>query len=531
MPYKFGYVPPPQPDETIYSFLAAQQRLLPDRPLIKKLFGGSKIHVRPDWPIGLRVLAAALPCGLQINAQQLLNEHTLVPLFLPLLEESRQKKLLSATLGIDAGHPWLLAGAPNHTTRELRACPTCFDNDQRQGRAYWHRIHQCHGVLTCPQHPDVILQSTLVTRHQIAQDKRFYDLDEAQPLFTETVPLSKSDLKRAVQISTGIDLLLANSSINTNVVKIRLELRKRALKTKYATAAPGKINALKLTNDLSKWLGVPLACMLGLSESADNKFYWAYRFLTGGRDSISPLKYTLLALFLESDPDELAHASSNLTIPPVIPRTRKFGGIPRSYLRFQRNRSKLKKLWNTPALSVNEIARRLAISSLTVRRWAVRLNLEFPRKGEYPVKRPIPRHTLDPFEDRLKTKRAQWIRSTKSLRGGTVSNTKTNGLYLWLSRYDVGWLRRNWPKHHKIEKINWKHRDRLLAAQLTHAAEHLLNKKRPCWLSKTRLIHETGYNGFWHHNHRIRLPKSTKLLATISETRAAFTKRRLQYLP
>jgi hypothetical protein len=527
MAYKFGYVPPPLPDETIYSVLAAQQRLLPDRQLIRKLFGGWKIHVRPDWPIGLEVLSTALPFGLQLDTERLLLEHTLAPLFLPFLEEKRKEALLQAIIMIDAGHPWRLAGSHNAGVRELRSCPSCFEEDRRQGRAYWHRIHQCRGVLTCPHHPDVILQRTEISRDRIIREKRFYDLDLIRPPNAVRHHLSIADHSRAVQISTSLTSLLSNPCLETNVDKIRIALRAKALADGYASA-PNKIHGLRLVSDLSKWLGAPLSNMLGLGKNRDEREHWAYRFFTGGRASISPLKYTLLALFLGADPDELAHASSAAIIPPAVERSRHFGGVPPSYLRFKGVRARLKILWNSPALRVEEIARRLRISSLTVRRWAVRLDLEFPRPGPYPVKRPAPRAQLELFEERLKLKRSQWLVATEGIRGSVVDNPATNQLYLWLSRYDAKWLKRNWPKYRAIEKINWKQRDSLLVEKLSQAAELLLSKKRPCWLSKTRLIHETGYNGFWKRNHKNKLPKASKMLIKISEDRSAFYKRILR---
>ena len=522
MPYKFGYVPPPRPDETVYSFLAAQQRLLPDRNLIRRLFGGWKVHVRPDWPIGLNALSAALPSGLQLDPQRLLHEHTLVPLFLPLLEESRQDKLFRATLEADAGPPWIFAGAHQQTVRELRVCPACFKKDRQQGRAYWHRIHQYHGVLTCPHHTGVMLQPTGISRNDINREKRFYDLDQIQLAGPSPSPLSPSEHNRAVQISTGIAMLLANPCFDTNIIKIRMALRERAFIAGYM-ASPGKLKTLKIVSDFSNWMGTPLAAKLRIGdESGYGGSNWIYRFLTGDRASISPLKYTALALFLGAEPHELAHASSGLIIPPLITRIRTFGGIPASHLRFQRVTPKLIILWNTPTLSVGEIADRLKISPLTVRRWAVRLNLGFPRKGPYPVKKPVPRPTLDPFDERLSLKRSQWLASTKGLNGGMVRNPAINKLYLWLSRYDATWLKRNWPKYRRREKIDWQNRDVLMVEKLTQAAERLSKKNPPCWLSKTRLIQESGYNGFWHRSHRIRLPKAAKLLAKIQETRASF---------
>ncbi len=48
---------PPMPDETVYSILAAHNRLLPDLGLTTRLFGYSKIQARIDWPVGLEMLS------------------------------------------------------------------------------------------------------------------------------------------------------------------------------------------------------------------------------------------------------------------------------------------------------------------------------------------------------------------------------------------------------------------------------------------------------------------------------------------
>lgn len=294
------------------------------------------------------------------------------------------------------------------------------------------------------------------------------------------------------------------------------------------TSAQGRVHGSKLVTDLNNWLGQPLSHAFRLNENGIVHCHWAYQFLARERASISPLKYTLLSVFLGAEPDELAHSSSSLKIPPIGDCGRNSGGVHASLLRFKRARSKLRKLWNNPSISVGEITRRLEISHITACKWALRLNLDFPRKGPSPV--PAPRMTQAQFLERRNRKRSEWLVSASGLRGGAVHNPKTGELYRWLGNYDANWLRKHWPKYRKIEKTDWKTRDTHLVQKLTQAAKFLLEKKRPCWLSKTRLLHEIRYTGFRYRGHRSKLPKAYKLLIKFSETRAAFTARRLRHL-
>lgn len=55
--------------------------------------------------------------------------------------------------GSSAYHSSRLAGAKLAFGNYLKSCPECIKQDEAQhGVAYWHTLHQYHGMVTCPEH-------------------------------------------------------------------------------------------------------------------------------------------------------------------------------------------------------------------------------------------------------------------------------------------------------------------------------------------------------------------------------------------
>jgi hypothetical protein len=95
-----GHFPSPHPDELLYGVCArlSERANVPSKKgFCQTLFGAASIAV-VDLPSRLEFLAKQLPSG-GPNAETLLRNHTLLPLYLPFLPKERAGKM-------QAGRSW-----------------------------------------------------------------------------------------------------------------------------------------------------------------------------------------------------------------------------------------------------------------------------------------------------------------------------------------------------------------------------------------------------------------------------------------
>lgn len=150
-------IPPPLPDELVYSALArAKYRLgWATTPFSQRLFGGRTIIVRPHLCGQLDTVATttAAAAGWTRSAEQLRDRHTLFPLISPLLNDQHWPKCVAALHGdrVSRNHVGVcrqILGVTPFTL--LKTCPTCRRKDRGDfGEAYFHGIHQVPGVWVC----------------------------------------------------------------------------------------------------------------------------------------------------------------------------------------------------------------------------------------------------------------------------------------------------------------------------------------------------------------------------------------------
>jgi len=170
-------IPPPLPDELIYSALSrgryrmgwASGRFGP------LLFPGRQIVVRPHLGNQLDLVASRTPWNLP--ATQLRDNHTLFPLVTPLLNAKNWVKCTKALHGdrVSRHHVGVcrqILGITPYT--QLKSCPVCRERDRKTyGESYFHRIHQVPNINICA-HDGTILEECGVT----AEPCRYTALDE-----------------------------------------------------------------------------------------------------------------------------------------------------------------------------------------------------------------------------------------------------------------------------------------------------------------------------------------------------------------
>ena len=194
--------------------------------------------------------------------------------------------------------------------------------------------------------------------------------------------------------------------------------------------------------------------------------------------------------------------------------------------------------WSNPELSLRAIARELEVEPLTVKRWAVKLGLSFPRKAARPTTtagvRSMISHRADQSK-RLASDKNQWEGLIESHPGVGVKELRVTApaLYAALYRADRDWLRRHSP-HRSVPQqrvgIDWQERDGCLVEKLTLIQKNTLSRTgKPVRISIASLGRAIGARAVLE-KHLDKLPRCRALLATLTEERIDFALRRLRFV-
>jgi Tn7-like transposition protein D/TniQ len=151
-----GYFPLPYPDEFLYSLCARFQ----DRVGMSYvglvdhlLFGKGMEKFMFSFPHRVGHFVSQLLVNTFETAEELIQNHTLLPFFLPFLGQARADDFVSGTEGDGIGLSSSRLLGVGTAIRSCRYCPECAKEDRkRYGEAYWHRIHQLPSLPVCPSH-------------------------------------------------------------------------------------------------------------------------------------------------------------------------------------------------------------------------------------------------------------------------------------------------------------------------------------------------------------------------------------------
>ncbi|PZR09203.1 MAG: hypothetical protein DI532_20620 [Azospirillum brasilense] len=148
----------PGEDELAYSLASrwAQAVVVPnDDHARRKLFGDSPAHVSATLTGNLDRFASLVPNRI-LDAERLVQKHTLFPYYLPFLQPDVAERLHGMLLQGWEPKPqvWLhTMRATVPTVPYLAFCPDCVKDDLRKvGEPTWRRAHQLPGVEVCHRH-------------------------------------------------------------------------------------------------------------------------------------------------------------------------------------------------------------------------------------------------------------------------------------------------------------------------------------------------------------------------------------------
>jgi hypothetical protein len=156
--------PIPYPNELIYSTVARAGihfGIKSPKELLNEVFGNRIFTATRDLPCHLQLIADLYPETLKLNVENLINRHTLFPIYAPFVNEERRLQCLKWMAGASqiAVHVALLGVARLRVRQDqnFRYCPECLGNQLSvYGEYYWHRQWQVFGADCCLDHGQLL---------------------------------------------------------------------------------------------------------------------------------------------------------------------------------------------------------------------------------------------------------------------------------------------------------------------------------------------------------------------------------------
>jgi len=547
------------------------------------LYGVSTPSAVVDLPSHIDRLVKSLPVHSKYTSEGFIYGHTLYPFYAPFLPPDRSRLVFERMKGDLGGTLHCMTGimaSAFPVPRYLRFCPECNKSDYHAyGELYWHRVHQTPGVLVCPEHRELLKNSTVMYRG--------LNKHEYVPADSENCPFEPSDsllsvevLDRLYKISVDCKWLLEN------------RLRKRKLnwfKDNYIAylasedlvSAKGFVDQELLSGQFIAFFGEELLHLLHSEFDSRTESTWIKSIVRKHRKAFHPIRHLLMIRFLTESmemffgndltyrpfgepPWPCLNSTSSHYLEPVIgnieittcSKTSKPVGTFQCSCGFvysRRGPDKTEKdrlrigriksfgpIWESALISclqekvpvLRAIARKMKCDTKTVIKYADKLGLNpiwVTKECRQPKNRPIDHSKV------INEYRRKWEDLMSSYPYLQVTNLRKirPGLYMWLYRHDREWLKGILPNREKMHcenrRVDWVARDMSLVAQVKLALEIILHsEEKPVRITVARVGKIVGANALFE-KHLEKLPETKSYLLSIIETRESFQCRRVRW--
>jgi hypothetical protein len=293
------------PDELLYSLFGRYQDVLrypSEEDLSKSLFGAPAYAV-VDLPSHLDSFVNVLPSGHSCTIDQLIDEGTLLPLYIPF---SRSKQIALVRNDMAQGNSRKIYGRLGILISQqwdnLKFCPLCVEDDRKKfDETYWHRLPQCPGVKVCPIHKVFLERSHINPKNERRRFHYFVAENEIQTLPARLLDLSNFQHITLLNIAQDISWLLSQTILVPEFSSLAQTYRRLLAERGFATPIGHQINDMtKLVNCFEEFYGKEFLQQLGcvIREEISNR--WLDRILRTGaiQQALNPLYHLLLARFL-----------------------------------------------------------------------------------------------------------------------------------------------------------------------------------------------------------------------------------------
>lgn len=565
-----AYLPELLPDESFYSFFARYRHHLhlPHYRACKHIFGRYLTVPPSALQSHLGEVSNALRGAQGLTPDVLLHQTTPYNYYVA-FANPRTARIAKAELISPSGTsvPTILGltRAPL-SNRVLRLCMECCTAaDEKYADVYWRRAHQLPGVLLCPDHGSVLMNTevSLSVSHGTPAVAAETALNgPLVPALTEAQAHLAEDI--LLEIAQRSARLCLHSPVPIKHIKHKARYREQLLLLLAAPTQGRGLRQAQVAERLSEFLA-PIADILpALAPHRAGplaNMFWHLR-----DRSIHPLRHILFQMFLERsvavDPPAWSrekrfgdgpwpclnplsdHFQRNIiTSFSMMPPPRGGGGdfarfsclqCSFSYRRKNTSSGPLRVLGRgplfdemlrnlAPTQSASELARRLGAHHSVIIDYAARHGIAI--RGE--MRKPPPPRRVGLPKRHLEEARSMWLSLRMAKPTATRSQLRktNNRLYLHLQQVDRLWLDMNAPRRASVAR-DWQTIDRDFAQKVEHLGRDLLSRAPPTRVSSKILMRTLGRPSWARLYALAKMPLTAEVLSLLHETIAAFQFRR-----
>lgn len=517
-------------DETLYSLLAAIQRLRADsraEETSSAFFGSPVAGLRHDFPSHLEEFSRRTT-GTFGTPNELAMQHTVLPYFTAFRTYSIVERAITAMAGNTVNLLKFILGlpaSPAGANYPLSYCKTCTDADiNRHGRAHWHRMHQLPGSYLCPIHHELLLTSE-VRLNGLGRSQLFLPGDQQLDVRAAASDLTLKALAVLRRLS-ALGAATLTKALPGGFDGASLQACYRFGLSQLGLLTPaGFIRANEFVRALIAHFE-PISSISPfnrvISASSGGTLL---RLTRKPRNGIPTLTHLLLIEFLFGDWDKFVAAyrwENQLSLPfegsdaispdeNELPATDLASALNRIADGYQSKRGSLRMLCAAEGVDINtamrwigrlgltEIARRPRVVTKTVRGLVISLLEAGHPLRDVCTQTSLSKSTVDRILNDTGTLRATWKASALERRRKIERDRlnvflaskpdatmlvvrKTTGIgYSWLFHHDRRWLRSRVRKplrtsireHKRVPRVDWSARDAQCLAALQVIAESL----------------------------------------------------------
>ena len=197
-------------DELIGSVIARfvqRQGLEDDKVALCQLFASQKIVPSSILQGHTNQLLANIGHLWTISPRELLEKHTLLPVFCPFVASKSYSHFVRDLCGEGKNHSMLRTGVNASNIvwpSNFRVCPLCCQHQlRRYGYRYWQRLFQCPGVEACPEHSCLLIDTGVPL-----QSHRRHRFVGTQSIAQHIPAVSPLAARKTLLLSVGVSDLL-----------------------------------------------------------------------------------------------------------------------------------------------------------------------------------------------------------------------------------------------------------------------------------------------------------------------------------
>lgn len=281
------------------------------------LFKSRRVIPSADFPSRLSIFMSVLPPGHSLTVDRLINDHTLLPLFMPFLSAPRISIIKQRMSRPHGGrlHGSLGVNTFPEKLKVFRYCPDCVEQDRAAfGETYWHRSHHIPGVNLCAAHK-IYLKNTDVLLRYTKSSVAFVTAEAALTRADLTVLHERKEPLLNVQARLADDAtwllrhpIFAGYRTNHRDRYVHL-LYERG----YCTYR-GILDRKKLANDVIRYYSRGFLDTIKCKVVTDGREDWLTRLAHGRDRLIHPIHHLLLQQFLGQKPESFLTAADSATL-------------------------------------------------------------------------------------------------------------------------------------------------------------------------------------------------------------------------